>query len=163
MGLTHMAPIGTQKEERMRRRFVALFCSVVFVLAAGAAFAGDFDWLKDLNIRAQADPSGFKAQLGARFKIGSTEVTTVLGNVQQPADAYMMLRLSEMSGQPVKVVQERYGAERGKGWGALAKSLGIKPGSPEFHALKRGHDLQGYGGNDGGHGKGKGKKHKKDK
>jgi len=25
--------------------------------------------------------------------------------------------------------------------GALAKDLGIKPGSDEFHALKRGHDL----------------------
>ena len=29
----------------------------------------------------------------------------------------------------------------GKGWGNLAKTLGIKPGSREFHALKRGHDL----------------------
>ena len=27
----------------------------------------------------------------------------------------------------------------------LAKRLGIKPGSPEFHALKRGHDLYANG------------------
>jgi hypothetical protein len=28
--------------------------------------------------------------------------------------------------------------KKGQGWGVIAKSLGIKPGSPEFHALKRG-------------------------
>ncbi len=141
----------------MRKRFVTLFCSMLFVLVAGASFAGDFDWMKNLNISAQADPSGFRAQLATRFKIGNAEVSTVIGNVQQPADAYMMLRLSEMSGQPVRVVQERYQSARGQGWGALAKSLGIKPGSREFHALKNGHDLRGFGGDDEGHGKGKGK------
>lgn len=142
----------------MRRGFAVFVClAVAIVLAAGVAFAGDFDWLKDLNIRAQSDPSGFKAQLAARFKIGPAEVQTVIGNVQQPGDAYMMLRLSEMSGQPVPVVQQRYSAEKGQGWGKLAKSLGIKPGSPEFHALKRGHDLSGFGGEGGSGGKGKGK------
>jgi len=46
-----------------------------------------------------------------------------------------------------------YQIHQGKGWGAIPKSLGIKPGSKEFHALKKG-DL------DGGKGKGKGKGHK---
>ncbi len=141
----------------MRRGLVVSSClMVVLVLVAGTAFAGDFDWLKQLNIQAQSDPSGFKATLGARFKIGNTEVSTVLSNVQQPADAYMMLRLSEMSHQPVQVVQQQYNAGKGKGWGALAKSLGIKPGSKEFHALKNGHDLQGFGGGGNGPGNGKG-------
>jgi hypothetical protein len=36
---------------------------------------------------------------------------------------------------------ERYRKGKGKGWGELAKSLGIKPGSREFHALKRDDDL----------------------
>ena len=31
-----------------------------------------------------------------------------------------------------------YGAKKGQGWGAIAKDLGIKPGSAEFHALKNG-------------------------
>ncbi len=146
----------------MKKGMVAVLCLMVVAFAAGTAFAGDFDWLKQLNIQAQADPSGFKAQLGARFKLGNTEVSTVIGNVQQPADAYMMLRLSEMSGRPVAVVQQQYAAEKGQGWGKLAKSLGIKPGSPEFHALKNGHDLQGFGGGSEG-GKGKGKGHGKGK
>jgi hypothetical protein len=144
----------------VRKVFAIVQCVLILVVTVSMAFAGDFDWLKDLNIRAQADPSGFKAQLEARFKIGNAEVQTVMGNVKEPADAYMVFRLSEMSGKPVNVVENRYRAEQGRGWGNLAKSLGIKPGSPEFHALKAGHDLQGSGGEGANHGKGK-KKHKK--
>ena len=53
----------------------------------------------------------------------------------------MVLRLGEMSNQPTDRVIEDYKYDRGKGWGVLAKSLGIKPGSKEFHALKRSQDL----------------------
>jgi len=144
----------------MRRTVAAVLCSVVVVLAASAAFAADFEWLKELNVKAVNDPSGFKAQLAARFKIGETQHSTVIGNVAQPADAYMVLRLGEMSGRPTQSVIETYNTGKGQGWGQLAKSLGIKPGSKEFHALKRGHDLNG---GDSGSGKGKGKKSKKDK
>jgi hypothetical protein len=42
-------------------------------------------------------------------------------------------------------VIEQYRSSKGKGWGVLAKSLGIKPGSKEFHALKNGHDLKDRG------------------
>jgi hypothetical protein len=80
----------------------------------------------------------------------------VLSNVETPADAYMVLRLGEMSGQPTDRVTERYRSSKGQGWGNLAKSLGIKPGSKEFHALKRGHDLDSvYSRADRGQGKGK--------
>lgn len=130
---------------------------MVFLLASSSAFAGDFDWLQRLNIRAEADPSGFRAELATRFKIGNTEINAIIGNMAKPADAYMVLRLSEMSHQPTDRVIARYQSGRGRGWGVLAKSLGIKPGSPEFHALKRGHDL--YGSNDSSAGKGRGKGH----
>jgi hypothetical protein len=133
---------------------------MVVLLASSAALAGDFDWLQSLNIRAEADPSGFRAQLDTRFKIGNTEINAVIGNVPKPADAYMVLRLAEMSHQPTDYVIKQYQSGKGQGWGALAKSLGIKPGSPEFHALKRGHDLQGNGDSSAGKGKGKGKKRK---
>jgi len=141
----------------MRITKMAGMAAVMVALVVSVATAGDFDWLKDLNIQAQADPSGFKARLAARFKIGDAEITTVLSNVEQPADAYMVLRLGEMSGQPIRTVEDRYRTGRNTGWGNLAKSLGIKPGSAEFHALKRGHDLSGRSGG-GGKSKGKGKR-----
>ena len=136
--------------------------SIVLLSISPVAGAADFDWIKDLNIQAQADPSGFRAQLGARFKIGDVEINAVLSNVEYPGDAYMIFRLGEMSRHPTDFVLQQYRTGKGKGWGALAKSLGIKPGSAEFHALKNGHDLYADKGGSGGDqkGKGKGKKQK---
>jgi len=111
------------------------------VLISSIASAGDFDWMRDFNIKAEADPSGLRARLEARFQVGDIKIRTVLGNVEKPVDAYMLLRLGKMSNQPIDHVIEKYKAGKGKGWGALAKSLGIKPGSKDFHALKQGQNL----------------------
>lgn len=106
-----------------------------------AGFAGDFDWTRDFNIQAEADPSGFRARIGGRFHVGDMEINAVLGNVEKPSDAYVLLSLGEMSDQPIDQVIKTYKDEKSKGWGALAKSLGIKPGSTDFQALKQGQDL----------------------
>lgn len=137
----------------MRRQRMMVIFSVMclIVLSTAAVAAGDFDWTGDFNIRAEADPSGFRARLAARFKIGNTEINAVLSNIERPADAYMVLRLGEMSAKPTDYVIKQYKSGKGKGWGALAQSLGIKPGSKEFHDLKRGNDLYDD------HNKGKGK------
>ena len=68
--------------------------------------------------------------------------------------AYMILKVAEVSAQPVDKVINVFKANRNKGWGYIAKQMGIKPGSAEFHALK--------GGSSGtkSKGKGKGKKRK---
>lgn len=129
--------------------------SMLFMVFSPVAGAGDFDWMKDCNIRAEVDPSGFRAQLATRFQVGDVRIRALLSNVEKPADAYMVLRLGEMSGRPTARVLEQYRAHRGKGWGVLAKSLGIKPGSREFHALKQSQDL--YEDNHKGKGKGKSK------
>lgn len=137
----------------MRRQRMMVIFSVMclIVLSTAAVAAGDFDWTGDFNIRAEADPSGFRARLAARFKIGNTEINAVLSNIERPADAYMVLLLGEMSAKPTDYVIKQYKSGKGKGWGALAQSLGIKPGSKEFHDLKRGNDLYDD------HNKGKGK------
>ena len=128
---------------------------MMLLLVSSITAAGDFDWAQDFNIKAEVDPSGFRARLGVRFKIGNAEIEAVLSNVEKPADAYMVFRLGEMSGQSTDYVVEKYKVGKGQGWGALAKSLGIKPGSREFHALKRGQDF--YDDNDRGKGKVKSK------
>jgi len=120
---------------------VFLVVSMAFLLFSSAVAAGDFDWIDNLNIQAEADQSGFQARLATRFNLGDAQIKVVLGNVEKPADAYMVFRLGEMSNQPTERVIEKYKSGHGKGWGVLAKSLGIKPGSKEFHALKQGHDL----------------------
>lgn len=122
----------------IRLLFVIL---TVFLVIPLTAAAGDFDWMRDFNIRAEADPSGLQARLEARFKVGETMIKTVFGNVERPADAYVLFRLGEMSNQPMDHVISKYKDGKNKGWGVLAESLGIKPGSKEFHALKQEQDL----------------------
>ncbi len=141
---------------------VILMSIIALLMISSVGFGGDYDWMRDFNIKAEADPSELRARLAGRFKVGGINIETVIDSADRPADAYMLLRLGEMSDQPIDHVIERYKAKKGKGWGALAKSLGIKPGSKEFQALKKAQDL--YDGMDNGKkkskskGKGKGKK-----
>lgn len=127
----------------MKTQNVVLISILTCILVFSATFVAtaDFDWAQQLNIRAEADSEEFRAKLSTRFKIGDVQIRAVLGNVDSPADAYMVFRLGEMSSKPIDHVLQKYRTNKGKGWGALAKSLGIKPGSKEFHALKRGHDI----------------------
>ena len=106
-------------------------------------YAGDFDWVESLSIEANSDGSGFRTRLATRFKLGGATVKAVLSDVGSGADAYMVMRLGEMSGQNIETVTKEYKRNKGKGWGRLAKRLGIKPGSRAFKALKSGHDLRG--------------------
>lgn len=146
-----------------KTRFLVLAIMMQWFLVS-QAFAGDFDWLKQLSVQAQADPAGFVAKLSARFQIGDAEVRTVISNVGNQADAYMVLRLAEMSHHPVREVTRVYRQDRHRGWGVIARQLGIKPGSREFHALKNGADIgidmranrKGHGHGRNGHGRGNG-------
>ena len=91
--------------------------------------------------------TGFRVKLATRFHIGDAQISAVIGDVGSSSDAYMVFRLGELSHRPIAEVISVYHTHRKKGWGVMAKELGIKPGSSEFHALKRGHDM---GGNQGG-------------
>jgi hypothetical protein len=141
-----------------------VFAALALFLFSGPAVAGGGldDFLKSLNIQARADLNGFSAKLSAQFGVPEVQVRTVIGTVQEPADAFMCLQLGQWTQKPSEQVVRVYKANQGKGWGVIAKSLGIKPGSAEFHALKRG-DLTfsgqpaGEQGEGPGNGKGKGR------
>ncbi len=149
----------------MKRIVLAL---MVLILFCGQAVAGGGidGFLDSLNIQARADMNGFSAKVSAQFGVPEVQVRTVIGTVAAPADAFMVFQLGQMTRKPPETVVQVYQANRGKGWGVIAKNLGIKPGSPEFHALKRGDfaltGAPGGGPGEGrghGHGKGKGKGH----
>ena len=130
------------------------------LLMFSPAFASsDLDsFIKSLNVQAQADLGAFKVRLSTQFGVPVPKVEAILASVKTPGDAYMCFRVGQVASQPVEVVTKEYQANKGKGWGVIAKNLGIKPGSKEFHALKKG-DLNGYDSDSGkGKGKGKGKK-----
>jgi hypothetical protein len=51
---------------------------------------------------------------------------------------YYACALASILGRPCRYVVDYYEANRGQGWGVVAQRLGIKPGSSEFHRLKKG-------------------------
>jgi len=150
-----------------------LFTFFIQLSLCSIAQAANFSWLEKLSVEAHLDPLGIKAKIATRFHLGEAKVKAVISNVGSHADAYMVLRLAEMSALPVDTVVKHYHAEKDKGWGVLAKRIGIKPGSREFHGLKNGHDLQTrrdnanakrkYKGNNEGKGYDKGRGHSKGK
>ena len=117
--------------------------AVILALATASTLtlAGDFDWLKEFNIKAVNDGDHYRTQLATRFQIGRAQIDAIVNDVANPADAYMILRLGELSRRPTDDVIKTYKTNKNKGWGNIAKSLGIKPGSKRFHALKRGNDM----------------------
>ncbi len=129
---------------------ILLISSLVLFVVSSAATASDFGWTRDFNIQAKADWPGFRVRLAARFDLSDLQVIALRNIFDCPADAYIMLRFGEMKGVLKKLSKEqgiaaikKYRINKDKGWGVLAKSLGVDPGSKEFLALKRGHDLHG--------------------
>ncbi|MGY0611674.1 hypothetical protein [Luteimonas sp. A501] len=55
-----------------------------------------------------------------------------------PGDVYYACAIAHALGVPCGNVVREYERNPGQGWGAVAKRMGIKPGSAAFHALKRG-------------------------
>ena len=137
---------------------------VIIVAVPGVASASLDSFLSSVNVQAQADLPGFHARVSAQFGVPVPQVEAVLHTVGSPADAFMVFQLGQMAHRPPEAVVQTYQSHQGKGWGVIAKELGIKPGSKEFHALKNGDLVFGGGPSEGGgkgKGKGKGKGHNK--
>ena len=118
--------------------------------------------LKELNEGVQLNLRDFAKNLSRYYHVPEETVDWLLDSVgMTPADAYMATKVSKIANQPVEEVVNEYKANKGKGWGVIAKKLGIKPGSKEFHELKK--DDSGLMGSTKGKKKrkGKGKKGKK--
>jgi hypothetical protein len=66
-------------------------------------------------------------------------VTDLLVNQRWSAgDVYYACTIAQVIGRPCRYVAEQWQQNRGQGWGVVAQRLGIKPGSAEFHRLKKG-------------------------
>jgi hypothetical protein len=142
----------------MKKTVIAIALSVFVTGLAEVAHADLDSFLSNVNVQARADMNGFSIRLGAQFGVPVPQVQAILRTVESPADAFMCLQLGHMTHKQPEVVMATYESHKGKGWGVIAKELGIKPGSGEFHALKRGDFvLAGEPGGSADNGQGKGK------
>jgi hypothetical protein len=144
----------------MRKLLTAALVCLLF--SAPAMAGGGLDaFLDNVNVQARADMNGFTAKVSAQFGVPEAQVRIVLGNVGAPADAFMVFQLGQMTHQQPDAVMQVYQSHQGRGWGVIAQQLGIRPGSPEFFALKRGdlHFGPGGQGEESGPGPGMGRGH----
>lgn len=123
-------------ENIMKQRILALF---LILSCTGTALAGGLDdFLGNLNAQAYADRHGAVASVGSHFGVPFGDVELIIGTTGSLADAFMILQLGRMTGLPRTRVMDVYHRRHGQGWGVVAQELGIKPGSSQFHAFKRG-------------------------
>lgn len=99
--------------------------------------------LEKIRIEANADPDQFINQLSSRYNTLEQEIRQAIEmfGLAGP-DIFMATALAKATQRPVLTIAEEYKKNPRKGWGVMAKDLGIKPGSREFHMLKS--DAQGF-------------------
>jgi uncharacterized protein (UPF0297 family) len=123
---------------------VLVFALTVFNTVTRAQYkTGDglFDQaLVIIEADAKKDPGLFSKEMAAAYKVPETTVKTMTDSGMKGGDIYMALETSKVTKKPVDEVVKVYEANKEKGWGAISKELGIKPGSPEFHAMKNNAD-----------------------
>ncbi len=130
---------------------------VFFMISPSTASSELNVFISNLNVQAQADLGAFKVRLSTQFGVPAARVEAVMASVKTPGDAYMCFRVGQVASKPVEVVVKEYQGNKEKSWGVIAKNLGIKPGSKEFHALKEGNFGRDDSESSKGKGKGKGK------
>ena len=116
-----------------------LFGAITSIHAQTIAFnSGDTEVdasLNEINVQAKTDLTAFKSSLKIELNLASEKATLLL-KTMQPAEVYMLALISKISLKPVELVSASYVKNKSKGWGAIAKEMGIKPGSEAFHKLK---------------------------
>jgi hypothetical protein len=93
--------------------------------------------LQSINAEAKASPSDFWSAVSKLHGVPEPDLQAASqSSGLGAADIYMASAISHITQRPFATVVEVCSQNREKGWGAIAKEMGIKPGSPEFHRLK---------------------------
>jgi len=135
-----------------------LFC---FYTTRAQYYSNDDDLNQSLlaiDANARLDFGMFKSDISINYNITEKKIDYLSAEIGMSAgDIYMSVELAKISYKSIDQVVEVYNVHKRKGWGVIAKELGIKPGSPEFHALKNDANNKVKNGGKYNNGKGKGK------
>lgn len=149
------AGCGPHQENAMRTRRLLqpIILAATLVAGLGSAHAQTFslNWnprsgdvwvdtqLADVNRYGSRYRDPFIDEMVRYHDAPRDLVTDLLVNRNwAPGDVYYACTLAQVIGRPCGYVAGEWQQHHGEGWGAMAKRLGIKPGSAEFHRLKKG-------------------------
>lgn len=138
---------------KLKTHFFALTASVAALLGGGTVQAQDVaagwnprsgdvwvdTWLGDINRYGARYREPFVDEM-VRYYGAPRELVGDLLNERRwtPGDVYYACAIAQVLGRPCRYVVDEWDRDHAEGWGAIAQRLGIKPGSAEFHRLKRG-------------------------
>ena len=147
------------KNSRIVIPVLVFACALLFPATVMASLES---FLDEIEVGASKDMGSFRADLRLTFDVSDGTINGLFEVMSKPSDVYMCLRIGEIAKQPIDRVVDEHRKHKGQGWGVIAKNLGIKPGSDEFHALKAGRlsSSSGGGSSDNGNNGNKGKNKK---
>jgi hypothetical protein len=128
----------------MKRGFIALAAlslvvgTGVFAQDSSSKLPSTGDGALDSQVAdldAQHDSAALLALIAAKFNVSVDVLSPYLAQGYRPGEIWLALELSKVSGKSLDEVIA-LATKDGHGWGVVAASLGIKPGSAEFKALK---------------------------
>jgi hypothetical protein len=94
--------------------------------------------LGDVNVFGRGDTDGFIDEIVVSFGAPRYLVRELIEDRRwAPGDVYYACALAYQLKKPCGYVSDIYQKDHAQGWGVIAKRLGIKPGSPEFHTMKK--------------------------
>jgi len=94
--------------------------------------------LYNLNVEAGVYVDAFVSELSISYAVPKTQIEDVVYKKRMPfGDVFVSVWLASSIKKPLSVVIKEYDVNKDKGWGVMAKNLGIKPGSDAFHSLKK--------------------------
>jgi len=94
--------------------------------------------LSNLNVEAGFQVDAFVSELSISYALPKIQIEDLVYKMKMPfGDVFVSVWLASSLKKPLAVVVKEYEMNRDKGWGVMAKNLGIKPGSKEFHSLKK--------------------------
>ncbi|MBI5810489.1 MAG: hypothetical protein HZB21_04785 [Deltaproteobacteria bacterium] len=118
----------------MKKIWIVAVAASIFLSGAVFAFADGYRpgsgsveldvSLGRLNTEAKADMGGFVRRLSVSYGVPEKSVHLLIKkDGMQPADVYMAVRLSRMSGRPLDHVVREHKGNRGRGWVVIAKAI----------------------------------------
>ncbi len=92
--------------------------------------------LNIFNSEAKKDLAAFKLDIKSNYNVSEVDFNNMLKMKMEPAEIYLVLEIALITKKNITEVILCYEQNKERGWGYIAKEMGIKPGSPEFHELK---------------------------
>ena len=117
---------------------------ILFIIGSFVGFSqvkyntGSLEFDKDLgviNANAKLDLKTFKLNTSVSHNLPIPNIEELL-KIMEPAEIILAKDVADAVNKPIDTVVASYKVNKDKGWGEIAKEMGIKPGSPQFHALK---------------------------